>query len=166
MKVTTRLTLLVCLLTVVCRAAALSPEKPNPGEELERAGHRAEARLIVEVTPENAKITLDRAVLPESEARRSYLIALDPAHDRETLKIAAELPEHASRSVEVELVRGQETRVSIVLSPANGLLSSPWFWAGSAAAVAVAIAGGVAIAGALRPGFQGPCQSRRGDPCP
>jgi len=38
MKVITRLTLFVCLLTGVCLAAELSPEKPNPGEELERAG--------------------------------------------------------------------------------------------------------------------------------
>ena len=38
MNVITRLTLFVCLLTGVCLAAELSPEKPNPGEELERAG--------------------------------------------------------------------------------------------------------------------------------
>ena len=38
MKAIARLTLLVCLLAGVCMAAGPSPEKPNPGEELERAG--------------------------------------------------------------------------------------------------------------------------------
>ena len=38
MKAIARLTLLVCLLAGVCEAAGPSPEKPNPGEELERAG--------------------------------------------------------------------------------------------------------------------------------
>jgi peptide/nickel transport system substrate-binding protein len=37
MKAITRLTLPVCLLTAVCLAAGPAPEKPNPGEELERA---------------------------------------------------------------------------------------------------------------------------------
>jgi peptide/nickel transport system substrate-binding protein len=37
MKVITRLTLLVCLLAGVCLAVGPAPEKPNPGEELERA---------------------------------------------------------------------------------------------------------------------------------
>ena len=38
MKAIARLTLLVCLLAGVCMAAGPSPEKPNPGEELQRAG--------------------------------------------------------------------------------------------------------------------------------
>jgi len=37
MKVTTSLTLLVCLLAGLCLAAGPAPEKPNPGEELFRA---------------------------------------------------------------------------------------------------------------------------------
>ena len=37
MKAITRLTLLVCLLASMCLAIDPSPEKPNPGEELERA---------------------------------------------------------------------------------------------------------------------------------
>ena len=37
MPAITRLTLPVCLLTAVCLAAGPAPEKPNPGEELERA---------------------------------------------------------------------------------------------------------------------------------
>jgi peptide/nickel transport system substrate-binding protein len=39
MRVITRLTLLVCLLATRCFAAGPVPEKPSPGEELERAAH-------------------------------------------------------------------------------------------------------------------------------
>ncbi|MGC2197076.1 MAG: ABC transporter substrate-binding protein [Terriglobales bacterium] len=39
MKAITRLALPVCLLAAVCFGAGLAPEKPNPGEELERAEH-------------------------------------------------------------------------------------------------------------------------------
>ena len=39
MKVIARLTLPVCLLGAVCFASGPAPEKPNPGEELERAEH-------------------------------------------------------------------------------------------------------------------------------
>ncbi len=39
MNAITRLTLPVCLLAAVCSAAGAVPEKPNPGEELERAEH-------------------------------------------------------------------------------------------------------------------------------
>jgi len=67
MPAITRLTLPVCLLTAVCLAAGPAPEKPNPGEELERAeyvsghyggnltvGGRAEPKTFNPVTATDA----------------------------------------------------------------------------------------------------------------
>ena len=67
MTAITRLTLPVCLLTAVCLAAGPAPEKPNPGEELERAeyvsghyggnltvGGRAEPKTFNPVTATDA----------------------------------------------------------------------------------------------------------------
>jgi hypothetical protein len=114
---------------------------------LDERGFRQVAQLEVSVKPADAQVTLEPAFPPDPS--RPDLYSLPPGPYR----VRARSDGHLPAEVPVTLAPGSSERVTLVLEEQRGLLASPWFWVGAAAAV---VGAGVAIGVAALPGGR-PC---------
>jgi hypothetical protein len=144
-------------------AAELAPEEKTISEAVserakkifEQAGWPQLGRIVVEVAPARAKITLgDQA--PDEGAPNVFTVS--PGR----YLVRAELDGYASGSAEAVAIAGKDTRVGLTLEEEKSLLSSPWLWA----AIGVAAAGGAAAAIiATRPTERCLCITVNGSAC-
>ena len=107
-------------------------------QETERAfaalGHPLAARLLVEVSPPDAKLTITPP--PPVELEAGFAVAPGP------VVVRAEASGFIASEARAEAIAGQDTRVTISLREASSVWASPWLWI----AAGVVIAGGSAAA--------------------
>jgi hypothetical protein len=103
---------------------------------LEKGGFSLAGRILVEVDPPNAHITLGNGVEPDQGTPNRFTVA--PGH----YTVAAALEGWSAKHDGVEVAGGEESKVRIALAKETSILESPWLWVGIGAAVA---AGSVAV---------------------
>lgn len=124
---------------------------------LGEAGHAAGGRLVVEVDPPGAELSVGAGLAPDGESKHSYWVGLDEGRTRRVVHVGARLAGHEDAALEAEVESGKETRVALVLEREQSPLASPWLWVGAALAVA---AGVTAVAMVSRSGERGLCMVR------
>jgi hypothetical protein len=109
---------------------------------IEKAGHRAGGRLVVEVEPTNADVTVGETPLGTKRA-----ITLHPG----SVLVTATREGWTRASAEAVLRTSEETKVHLVLEEeGDSITESPWFWIGAGAATA-AIAGAIVAVVLIKP---------------
>ena len=102
----------------------------------EDGGYGQAGRIVVEVSPPGAKITIGEGAEPEEGATNVYLVP--PGH----YAIAATADGYSDGAGEAVVTSGQETKVALLLEKDSSIVKSPWFWT----VIGVAVAGGAAAA--------------------
>jgi hypothetical protein len=106
------------------------------------SGHAIGGRALVRATPSDAAITL-RTTGIEMAAKSDEKISLAPG------KWLVELskPGFIPKTIELEVIAGKDTELSVELEAESSVLSSPWLWIAVGAVVAGAAITVVAVAG-------------------
>ncbi len=103
---------------------------------LDEAGYIEAGRIVVEVTPSRARVSLVDGQLPDNGSPNVFSVA--PGRH----EVRAELEGYVSGQIEAVAIAAQETRVGLVLEEESSIVSSPWFWG----AIGAGVAGGVVAA--------------------
>jgi len=103
---------------------------------LDDAGYIEAGRILVEVTPGRARLSLATGQPPEEGAPNVFSVA--PGR----YDVRGELDGYIAGSVEAVAIAGQETKVGLILEEESSLVASPWFWS----AIGAAVAGGTVAA--------------------
>jgi hypothetical protein len=119
-------------------------------------GHPAWAQLLVEVSPPDARVSVDE---PAAEPRGDRIWLVPPG----TVTVRADAPEHTRGEQAVALLAGEDRTVILTLEREAVWWESPWFWG----AVGVGVAAGVVgTALALPSGDRCLCVGHPSAPCP
>lgn len=103
---------------------------------LEEAGYIEAGRIVVDVTPPRARVSLADGQLPDDGSPNVFSVA--PGRH----EVRGELQGYVANQVEAITIAGQETKVGLVLEEESSIVSSPWFWT----AIGAAVAGGTVAA--------------------
>jgi hypothetical protein len=110
-------------------------------ELLERGGHPALGKLIVEAAPVEAQVKIETA--PDARLSAPGAFILPPGRHR----ITASADDHADTSTSVLVERLRESRIAMRLEEDAAIWESPWFWAAVAGAAAAGVAAGLIVLG-------------------
>jgi hypothetical protein len=123
----------------------------------EQTGFTQAGRVVVDVNPANAKISISSGVEPDQGTPNVFTVA--PG----SYNIRAELDGYLASAGDVVALGGQEARLALVLERNASITESVWFW--SAIGAAVVGGGAAAVVLATRPNGRCVCLVYKGMGC-
>jgi hypothetical protein len=130
--------------------------RKGANELLEKAGYHRAGRVLVEVEPPNAHITLGEGVDPDPGTPNRFTLA--PGRYPVNAKLEGWLP----AKTEVAVATGAEAKVKLALTKEQTIFDSPWFWIGAAIGV---VGGAAAVFAVTRHPSRCLCFTAPGVPC-
>ncbi|MCC7385660.1 MAG: hypothetical protein IT384_27675 [Deltaproteobacteria bacterium] len=121
----------------------------------DEAGYNQAGRVVVEVQPPQAKVTIGD-FSPDEGAPNVFTVP--PGH----YEVRAQLDGYGGASEQAVAIGGQETKVGLILEEESSFFGSPWFWVGLGA---VAAGGATAAVIAAQPTSRCVCVVFQGQGC-